>query len=641
MLNARNLHLSLNNRVILDDVAISLLAKDRVALVGENGVGKSSLLRILYNDTPDAGAVEKVKHARIGFLQQTPDLDDDLTVLETVRLGIERHLELIAEHERLCLELAHAHEGDEKNKLAKKIDEKAQIIDGSFGFDVDYWIERVLSRLGISARQQKVGLLSGGERRRVDLARILLSAPDIYLLDEPTNHLDISAIEFLIDTFKKSNAAVLFVSHDAKFIDEFATKIAELSAGKIYWHTPPFANYLENKLVRDLIDERTLHRRERLVAGELAWLRAGTPARTTKQNARIDRAHELIDQVARDNEAQRKKALDLEITKSKRLGSTILELDHVGMQFGERVLFKDLSLKVTEGQRYGILGLNGSGKTTLLSLLSKQLQPTFGAIAFGKNTDVIRFDQQREQLDQKATLKETLADHGDFVTVSGRNIHIASYLEKYLFRGDDANRRVSTLSGGEQNRLLLAKLFRQDANCLLLDEPTNDLDVTSILVLEEVLLRYPGVIFVVSHDRNFLDRICTYIIAFEKNSSPEQGESKVVVYPGNFTDYMHLKARDNSEGVDEDVPVEKKAKAERVRVKKKRSFKEEREFQEMESTIQALEMEQQELNSALADGTLFVKDPKIAQQKLARLHALETEISQLYDRWQVLTDIEG
>lgn len=619
-------------------MSLSLLPKDRVALVGQNGVGKSSLLKLLAGEPADSGLVETNKKTKIGFLKQNPQLDNDKTVVETVRFAIEEHLAEIALHQRLCDELAAMAAGPDKDQLVKKINALAHKIENQGGFDVDFWVERVLTRLGVKARAQKVGTLSGGERRRVDLARILLSAPDIYLLDEPTNHLDIEAISFLVETFKKSTSAVLFVSHDTRFVDELATRIIELADGKLYTHNPPFANYLENKLVRELIDTRSMHRRERLMVSELAWLRAGTPARTTKQNARIDRAYELINQVAKDQQSEHKKRLAMQMGESKRLGHTIIELDHINAQFGDRVLFRDFSLKVTKGQRYGILGPNGCGKTTLLSILAKKTSPSSGIVIYGKNTEVMEFDQQRQQLNQEATLKETLADHGDYVVIDNHNIHIASYLEKYLFDAGDANRKVSTLSGGEQNRLLLAKLFRHNANCLLLDEPTNDLDVTSLAVLEEVLLAYEGVIFVVSHDRKFLDRICTFIIAFEPLFN---NESKCIVYPGNYSDYLYLKRLAESKidsNKNEDTKKPNKP-IEKPKIKKRRSYNEEREFQAMEGLIETLEKERADLHQNLADGSLFRTDPKAAEQKLKRLQIVEQEIERLYGRWQALSDL--
>lgn len=636
MLNVRNVKLSYTNRVILDDVSLSLLPGDRIALVGQNGAGKSSFLKLLAGDTPDQGLIEKPKNATIGYLQQTPCLDEGASVVDVVRSGMERHLKNIEEHQALCQQLSQAQSDREREKLNKRIDGLSHIIEQHGGFDIDYSIEKILTRLGISARAQTIGTLSGGEKRRVDLARILLSTPDIYLLDEPTNHLDVFAIEFLGEYFKSTSAPLLFVSHDRAFIDDCATRIIELDKGKIYGHEPPFANYIENKLVRELIEERTLHRRERLMVSELSWLRAGTPARTTKQNARIERAYELIDKVKQGMVEQRKKSMDAEIANARRLGGLILEFDHVGAAFGERTLFLDFSLKVVPYQRYGIIGKNGSGKSTLLSMIAKKLNPAFGNILFGKNTQIIEFDQQRVKLDQNATLKETLADHGDFVVINNKNVHIASYLEKYLFSGGDANRRVSTLSGGEQNRILLAKLFRNPGNCLLLDEPTNDLDMDSLAVLEEILLEYEGVVFIISHDRKFLDRVATSIIAFEPRFDGRV-ENCLTVYPGNYSDYVHMKEL-APKTASQEALKEPHKEAKPKKAKTRRSFKEEQEYQAIENEIEKREAEKAALEHELSLVEAF-KDHQVAQIKVDRLAALAREIEALYARWEELSQI--
>ncbi len=629
MLSARDLKLNFGDRLILNGVSLSLLPKKRVALVGHNGAGKSSLLSILAGDIEADGILERVSGSTLGFLRQQPQLDLEKTVLSVMKESLKPQLERIKQHEKLCEEVA-----SDVSKLAK-LDALAEQIEQHGGFDIDFLIEKVLTRLGVKARDQKISTLSGGEKRRVDLARILLLSPDIYLLDEPTNHLDIDAIKFLVETFKRSNSAVLFISHDSAFIDELATDIFELHQGSLYTHKPPFANYVENKLVRDLIDERTLHRRERLMVGELAWLRAGTPARTTKQNARIDRAYALMDQIASDEKLLHQKKLDIEAGSTTRLGNTILELENVGFAYGSRLLFNNFSLKVCSKQRFGILGPNGAGKTTLMSIIAGKISPTFGSVKMGKNTKVLQFDQHREVLDQKATLKETLANHGDYVRIDEKNIHIASYLEKYLFSPGDANRRVNTLSGGEQNQLMLAKLMRENANCLMLDEPTNDLDMASLAALEEVLLEYPGVIFTVSHDRRFLNRVCNMIIAFEKG---QDAESKLEVYNGNYDSYQSQKER--LAPLEQVEVKETSKKPERVKNKNRRSYKEEQEFKELPKLLEKLELEQEELHKELSDPETFKLEQQLVQQKVQRSENLVKEIERLYERWQELSDIE-
>ena len=616
MINANNMYFSFGEKVILDNVSLSLLKKERICLVGHNGAGKSSLLKILAQEqTLDAGLIERVKNTTVAYLSQNPQFNEELTVMDILQASLKEHLEAIKEYENLCANLSEDTES-KLNKITFFIEQKG-------GFDTEYLVNTVISRLGINNKNALVKNLSGGEKRRVDLARVLLLKPDVYLLDEPTNHLDIKAIEFLEEIFINSSSALLFISHDKAFIDKVATKIIELDKGKIYPHNPPFAQYLENKLVRELIEQRSIHKRERLMVNELAWLRAGTPARTTKQNARIDRAYELIDQIHKDNQNNKQKKLQLSKS-NKRLGSTILELDNIGAKVADRVLFKDFSLKATAQHRYGIIGPNGVGKTTLLSILCKKRAHDFGSINWGKNTVVLEFDQHRSVLNPNETLKECLASSGDYVFINDEKIHIASYLERYLFSASDALRKVSTLSGGEQNRLMFAKLLCTQANCLLLDEPSNDLDNESLAAIEELILDYEGVVFVISHDRSFLDRICTHIIAFE----PYDNMSKLEVYNGNYSDYLKQKS----------VPVKiivKKEVVSKAITTKKLSYKEQKELENIQQNIEILEQEQKSLQDELLDPKVF-KDNAKSQEKMQQLKILEQKIEQTYLRWQEL-----
>ncbi|MEI6806816.1 MAG: ABC-F family ATP-binding cassette domain-containing protein [Myxococcaceae bacterium] len=572
MLSASNISLSFGPKQIFNQVSFSLLPGERVALVGQNGAGKSTFLKILSRQLePDSGSVDTVKRTRIGFLTQEPQLKLDMSVENALR----------------------------ENFAGE-----------------DYQIEEVLSRLHIKARSELIGTLSGGERRRVDLARVLLEDPDVFLLDEPTNHLDLSAIKFLVQYFTSTQKPLLFISHDSAFIDEVANRILELDSGKFFTHEASYAQFLENKLIRTDIEGRTLHRKDRLVAMELAWLRSGTPARTTKQSARISRAHDLISEVSTEFERTRVKEVEIEQTKNRRLAKTILEFRNLSF----KPLFEDLNLIVTNGQRYGILGPNGAGKTTLLSLISGQRVPSSGEIIKGLHTEIIQFDQNRAQLDPNKSLKETLADQGDMVFVDGNPIHVASYLERYLFSPGDQNRKVSTLSGGEQNRLLLAKLLKHGANCLLLDEPTNDLDVTTLGVLEEAMHAHEGVAFIVSHDRRFLDRVCTSMLVFE--------DGKIEVYAGNYTTYERLKA-------EQAFPAPAPAQALRAsgakpvtKPKAKRSYKEEREYAGIQAEILKSETELAQLEQKLSD-------PEVCLEYAE----LETKIKTLYERWQYLESI--
>lgn len=626
MLVAQNLSLQFGARDIFKSISISVTDGERIALLGENGMGKSTLLKVLAKELePDAGSVATGAHQRVGFLRQKPILDANDTVWDAVRSGL-AHLEaLIAHHADLCQQLSVSNSAH----LEEKIAEVTHHIEDLGGFDIDARVREVLSRFHVPAKEKKISELSGGEQRRVDLARLMLSSPDVLLLDEPTNHLDVDAIDFLAQTLNASRTSVIFISHDRAFVDQVATRILELDNGVLFTHPADYDTFLENKLTRKDIEVRSAHRKERLLARELVWLRASAPARTTKAKARTQSGQALIETVEQERQDLKKRRVQIESAKTSRLAKTILELDDVGFAYGDRVLFKHVTLKTVQGDCYGIVGPNGVGKTTLMSILAGQVAPTFGKIKVGPHTTMAIFDQHRTQLDPQKSLKETLANEGDFVFIGDRRMHIASFLERFLFSPKDINRKVETLSGGEQNRLMLAGLFKAGANCLLLDEPTNDLDVTTLGVLEEALLEHEGVSFIISHDRQFLDRVCTGIIAFEPGG--------VVVYQGNYSTYQRLKPQGvpavESKPKALDAPAPSKAKT-------KRSYNEQREFESIEALIEKKEAEKSQLANLLSDGSLFVQDHQKAQQILQQTALLDEEIEKLFSRWQFLDDIE-
>jgi len=629
MLVAHNLSLSYGGRELFDGLAISIMDGERVALVGENGVGKSTLLKVLAKELePDAGRVDVTTHQRVGHLRQNPDLNDNHTVHDAVMSGLASLVEKIAKHHSLCEALAHTSDDTQHRKIENQISTLTHEIEEAGGFDIETRVSHAISRYHAPEGGRLVKTLSGGEKRRVDLARVMLSQPDIYLLDEPTNHLDVETIQFLADSLKNSGKSVIFISHDRSFIDQVATRILELDRGKIYTHQPPYSEFIENKVTRMDIQARTAHKKERLMVRELAWLRAGTPARTTKAEARIQSANQLISDVQSEMQAIKERRARIESAKAKRLAKTIIELKDIGFNYGSKQLFEHLDLILVAGDCYGIVGPNGSGKTTLLMMLEGKLSPTSGEIRRGPHTQVAVFDQHRAALNPDWSLQKTLAGDGDHVFVGEQRIHIASYLERFLFNGGDANRKVSTLSGGEQNRLLLAVLFKSGANCLLLDEPTNDLDVTTLGVLEEAVLNHEGVVFTVSHDRQFLDRVCTGIIAFENGT--------VTVYQGNYSTYERLRPKPV-----EAAPV-KAAPTREVAPKKKtkRSFNEEREYQQILGIIEQKEQLKSELDAELAQGVIFKNDPKKAQDMLTQSETLEREVAILYERWQILDEMQ-
>jgi ATP-binding cassette subfamily F protein uup len=618
MLAVRNLSFAHDAKKLFVNASLTIDDGQRVALLGKNGAGKSTLLSILAGElAPDDGGVERGRGQTIGLLAQTPRIDENARVVDVARAAL----------------AAVTRPGEELGEQR---------------------VEEVLTRLGVKQREEPVRQLSGGGRRRLDVARLLLQEPDVLLLDEPTNHLDVEGMAFLVEELKRHRGVVLFVSHDRAFVDDVATKIVELEDGQLIPYPVPTAAYLEQKLLREEHLARTAHRQRRLYVRELAWLRAGTPARTTKQQARIQRAEELADEV----EAQAQKLREhkakvlIEGAAARRLGKSILDMKGLVLKRGERTLVggpdgkSGLDLALVPGDRWGIVGENGAGKTTLLNAILTQaglvdgadaVQPAAGTLTLGRNTTIAIFDQHRAELDPGATLEETLAGANDHVSVGEKRVHIATYLEQFLFDGADRYRRVKTLSGGQQNRLVLARLFQKDANLLLLDEPTNDLDVETLGVLEDTLLQHAGVALIVSHDRRFLDRVATGILAFE-------GDGKVVPVPGDWTNYSRLKAqaasteRSPTTAAPGSTSDEKKKDAPSG-PRKKRSYKEEQELKGMEEKILTAEARKEELQSTLNAGEIFRTDPAQAKAMTEELSRVEGEIERMYARWQELEQL--
>jgi ABC transport system ATP-binding/permease protein len=613
MLAVRDLHFAHDARVLLRGASMTIADTERVALWGKNGAGKSTLMALLAGTlAPDKGTVERGRDQRIGVLSQEPNLPAHET----------------------CDEV-----------LAKT---------GA----PDHRIDEARTRLGIGAGDKRAGELSGGQRRRLDLARLLLMAPDALLLDEPTNHLDIQGISFLSQTLRRHRGPVLLVSHDRAFVDDVCTRVVELEGGTLYSYAPQRDSqstlteaFIEQKLLREDIRGKTQQREEQLLLRELAWVRAGTPARTTKQTARLDRADKLQEAVEeRASEIRTQRAtVSIEQEQVKRLGKTILDLHDVKLARGERVLVQGLSLAVTRGQRWGVLGENGAGKTTLLLAIAEAcgldlpgVPPSVagGRIVVGDNTDAALFDQHRSALNPEATLQETLAGKNDHVIINQRRVHVSSWLERFLFDGRDKDRRVKTLSGGEQNRLVLARLFLSGKNVLLMDEPTNDLDVTTLGVLEESLLEHEGCAFIVSHDRRFLDRVVTGILSFEQNAA---GETVVVPVVGDYTHFERTRKPAEQKPATTvrrggDDAFSSSSSSQRVR---KRSYKEEQEFVRMEETILTKEAARDALRSQLEDPSLFKNDVTKASTMTAQLHALDSDVERLYARWAELSALQA
>jgi ABC transport system ATP-binding/permease protein len=629
LLRAANLRLSWGSRTIFEDLTFVIEEGERVGLVGVNGSGKSTLMKILAGTTvADKGELQLQRGATVTYLPQEPEFPEGATVASelTVLRGPLR--EAIEAHERISGLLGTAAEA-EQGRLLDQLSQLSDRIERLGGWDTGHVAKKLLDRLGVKDWERPVRELSGGLRKRVAIARALLTRADLLLLDEPTNHLDADTVDWLEEELDALPGALLLVTHDRYFLDDLVDRMVEIGpGGSITSYPGNYEAYLEQKLVALQEGELKQHKRDRWIAGEVAWLRKGPEARRTKSKARIERARKLM----AERGFQRPKVAELQAGGAPRLGHTIIEAEKVGKSFGERTVLKDVSFILQKGARVGIVGPNGVGKTTFLRVLLGELAPDSGTVVIGKNTRVGYYDQQRAQLDLEKTVYEAAWDE-EWVTLGDRKVALRDYLDDLLFPVPMQRMQVKALSGGERNRLLLARLFLEGANVLVLDEPTNDLDIVTLNILEGLLLSFTGSVLLVTHDRYFLDKVATTILAFE-------GEGKVVRYEGNFDMYKRLKAKALAAGpAPEAKPVAAAAPPPPPKRAAKLSYKDQRELDGMEKAIEAAEQKKTELEAKLADPKTYMSPGFTELQK--EFETAAKEVDRLYSRWQELQQLAG
>ncbi len=645
VLTAKGLRKSFGPQVILDDVEIHIRRGERIGLVGNNGSGKSSLGRILaQRDMPDAGQVAVRRDASVVYLEQEPSFDPERTAREICLEGLGAWNDARERHARAS-RLLEAGEGD----LEALLHEQSQAghdVEHLGGWELGQRADRMLTALGLVDVERAVGTLSGGERRRVALARCLLSSPDLAILDEPTNHLDAETIEWLERYLSEEHqGALLLITHDRYVLDSVVQRTLELDQGKLYGYAGGWSSYLEAKTERQLQEAKGEANRQNLLRRELEWLRRQPKARGGKQKARIDRAEAARDQAAPNQE--KRAELKLETT---RLGSRIIEVEDLVLELGGRRLIDGLTLKLTRGTKLGIIGRNGAGKTSLLKVLLGELQPTSGKVLIGDNTRIAYFDQARSGLKDELNVLENVADGNDWVDWNGNRISVYSYLDRLLFPKERQRTPVGAMSGGERARVALAKLMLGSANVLVMDEPTNDLDVATLSALEELLIELNGVAIVVTHDRYFLDRIATDILAFERDEADEE-RNIVHHYVGNYSTYRRLSGERRAElqalkSAEEKLEPAPRAGAEADEASlpqtpaepalKKLTYAESKELDGIEERIAEAEQDQARLEAELADPDIYrtrASEVPALQEQLAQARAL-TE--QLMARWEEL-----
>ncbi|MBX3713953.1 MAG: ATP-binding cassette domain-containing protein [Lysobacter sp.] len=611
--------------LLLDGVDLSIEPGERIALIGRNGAGKSTLLRLLAGELkPDDGDIRAETGVRIARLEQEVPHDAAGTVFDVVAAGLGTLGALLADYHHLI----HADAIDTDALAAVQ----SQIEDAG-GWSVDQRVTETLARLDLDG-DADFARLSGGMKRRVLLARALVSAPDLLLLDEPTNHLDIAAIDWLEGFLKAWPGALVFVTHDRRFLRALATRIVEIDRGQLTSWPGDWANYLRRREERLNAEAQENARFDKLLAQEEVWIRQGIKARRTRDEGRVRRLKAM-----RDERAQRRELtgnVRMEVAQANASGKKVIEAKDVSFAFGDRTLVKDFSTTILRGDRIGLIGANGSGKTTLLQLLLGDLQPQSGEIKVGTQLQVAYFDQYRATLREDWNALENVAEGKDSVTINGRQKHAIGYLQDFLFTPERARAPITRLSGGERNRLLLAKLFAQPSNLMVMDEPTNDLDVETLELLEELLGEYEGTLLLVSHDRDFLDSVVTSTLVM-----PDAGtnDGRIEEYVGGYSDWLRQRSTtvDATKTAAKAPEPAKPAPATTVApAKRKLSYKDQRELDELPARIEALETRIAEMTAAMNDPAFYQRDHAAVTAHNAALAAAHAELEQAYARWEAL-----
>jgi len=621
LITFRNIHVSFG-QPLLDGIGLSLEKGERVCLVGRNGAGKSTLLKLLTGDLiPDEGEIIDQEGLRIARLDQEVPLDATGSVFDVVAGGLGDTGELI----RRFHDVSHRVASHSDSKSLAELEQCQHAIDAIGGWDLHRKVESLLSKLDLPV-DTDVESLSGGLKRRVLLARAVVSEPDVLLLDEPTNHLDLAAILWLEEFLLGWPGTLIFITHDRMFLQRLATRIIELDRGKLFDWPGDYATYLKRKEEQLNAEAKAQSEFDKRLAQEEAWIREGIKARRTRNMGRVRR---LLDM--RQERAERRGRtgqVSMLLQQAEKSGRLVVEAENVRFDYGGQPIVRDFSTTILRGDKVGIIGPNGCGKTTLLRLMLGELQPTSGRIRLGTNLQIAYFDQYRAQLEEEKSVIDNVAQGSDRVSVNGRNVHAIGYLKDFLFTPERARQPVKSLSGGERNRLLLARLFTQPANLLVLDEPTNDLDADTLELLEELLTDYDGTVLLVSHDRAFLNNLVTSVLAFE-------GDGIVNDYVGGYDDWV--RQRPAPQPAPAKPAVEKPIPPKPVKEKlKKLSFKEQRELEALPQQIEALETEIASLNEAISRPEFYQQAKDAITGTQARLAELQQTVEAAYERWEEL-----
>ena len=625
ILSLEAIHKSFGVKPLLVGVTFGLDEADKIGVIGANGSGKTTLLKIIAGEEiPDSGRIVTANEKRITYLSQNPSFDEAVNVIDTVLAAHQTTLQMLHEYETACVELAH---GDDE-KLLKRIDELSHQLEFTGAWDIEAEAKTVLQQLGITDLKATINTLSGGQRKRVALARALVTKPDLLILDEPTNHLDAETVEWLEEYLADFKGALLLVTHDRYFLDHVVNRIVEIERGRVTRFDGNYAYYLEKK--EQLDEQRAIEgqKREAMIRRELVWLRRGAQARTTKQKARVQRAESLIAQP----KDQAKAELDISV-RSARLGNKILELHHISKSYDDHTLIRDFSYTLKRGERMGIIGPNGAGKTTLLEIIAARTAPDTGEVITGETVVLGYYDQESRALADEQRVIDYIKEVAEWITTAnGDHITASQMLTKFLFPPETQYTPIARLSGGERRRLYLLRVLMGMPNVLILDEVTNDLDITTLMVLEDYLESFAGCLIVVSHDRYFMDRTIDKVFRFE-------GDGAIREYPGNYSAFLEIRERE----AEEQAAVVAEAKAVRATVaapevtptKRKLSYKETRELEELETRIAEAETRKAEIEKRMHDNP---SDYVLIQELDVGLQMLNTNLEHDMERWATLAE---
>jgi ATP-binding cassette subfamily F protein uup len=616
--------LAFGHVALLDHAEFSLETTERVGLIGRNGTGKSSLLKVISGKFKlDDGLLVQQQGLKIAYVEQEPTFDPSMSVFDAVAAGMGEQAAMLAEYEELTGQFG---QGDDDALMDRMHDLQVKL-DATDGWSMQNKVDTTLDRLSLSG-EMLMGTLSGGMQKRVALAVALVSAPDVLLLDEPTNHLDFRSIMWLEGLLRDFKGSVLFITHDRSFLDNVATRIIELDRGKLLSYPGNFTTYQVRKSEQLEIEEVEAAKFDKVLAQEEIWIRKGVKARRVRDEGRVRRLEALRLQRAarRDQQGQ----VNLTVTSGERSGKIVADLENVSKSYGQKVIVKDFSATILRGDKIGLIGANGAGKTTLLKMILGEETADSGKVKLGTKLQVAYFDQMRAQLDENATLMDTIAPGSDWVEINGAKKHVMSYLNDFLFAPERARSPVKSLSGGERNRLLLARLFAKPANCLVLDEPTNDLDIDTLELLEELLEDYTGTVFLVSHDRTFLDNVVTQVIVAE-------GDGFWREYVGGYSDWERVKAQAPAAAkvaakAAAAAPVAQAAAAKKVKL----SYKEQQELEKLPLLIASLEDEQSAITAQLNAPDFYKTNPADAKRINQRFEEIDQLLIDALEKWELI-----